>query len=123
MRIQLWRKTSEKTIVFVFGLLLGAAVILILHTRSAKAGSDPYVSRFRDVSSTADQHNDVVRPSLASAARRHFFNSACQFSTTVKGEAPRVPVGAGIRNRLPSGETSQNNTPVGTLKSILGTPD
>jgi hypothetical protein len=51
----------RKTIVFVLGLLLGAAVVLLLHPRSAKAGSDStYISRFRDVSSYGMNHSAIL---------------------------------------------------------------
>ena len=52
----------RKTIVFVLGLLLGAAVVLLLHPRSAKAAQSNfvYVSRFADASSYGTNYSTVV---------------------------------------------------------------
>jgi hypothetical protein len=52
----------RKAIVFVFGLLLGAAVVLLLHPRPAKAASSNfvYISRFADASSFGTNYSTVI---------------------------------------------------------------
>jgi hypothetical protein len=41
----------RKSIVFVLGLLLGAALVVLLHPRSARAANSPtYISRFAGAS-------------------------------------------------------------------------
>ena len=51
----------RKSIVFVFGLLLGAAVALLLHPRSAKAGGGSHhISRLTNVSSYGENHSSVL---------------------------------------------------------------
>lgn len=72
----------------------------------------------------ADQRDNLVRPESRPRRKRHFFNPAYQFSTTVKGAGADefAREGAAIRNRLPSEATSQKNTPGGTLNRALGIP-
>lgn len=51
----------RKPIVFVFGLLLGAAVVFLLHPRSAKAGSSPtYISRFTGASISTMNYSTLL---------------------------------------------------------------
>jgi len=59
-------------------------------------------------------------------ARRHFFSSEGQFSTTVKGVCADCAVGAGKRKRLPSALTSHWRFDAVEIicvwKRTLGTP-
>jgi hypothetical protein len=50
----------RKTIVFVLGLLLGAAVVLLLHPRSANGSGPTYISRFKNVSNYLPNHSEII---------------------------------------------------------------
>lgn len=52
----------RKTMVFVLGLLLGAAVVLLLHPRQARAAQSNfvYISRFAEASTFGTNYSTVI---------------------------------------------------------------
>jgi hypothetical protein len=65
---------------------------------------------------------DCRHRSLPADCGTHFFNVACQFSTTVKGTEALCATGAPIRKRLPSAVTSPPIKPSGNWNKGLGAP-
>jgi len=50
----------QKSMVFVFGLLLGAAIVLLVHARPSRGSGPIYVSRLADASNYLQNHSLVL---------------------------------------------------------------
>src|SRR5437870_8623530 len=63
-------------------------------------------------SARAEKREDFVMAEARAFVNRHFFKSAVQLRITVGGGAFGSPISVPIRNRCPSGETSNSWKPV-----------